>query len=521
MTSLLTRRRALAALTASPFALASLQGAGNAGPLGLELAAPEPFTFDGLAAVARELSRQAYKPTEVAAAQTLDRIDFEQAIEIHYRPEQTVWADSETPIRLFHPHKFAKEPVRISLVDQGAAREIIYSADLFTFGPKAAFAQSLPHDVGFAGFRVLNPDAIGDWLAFQGASYFRSSGELEQYGLSARGVAIDTALPSPEEFPRFSHFYIERDGKAVIVHALLDGPSITGAFRIRCEKQKAVITEVEARLFARTDIKRLGIAPLTSMFWYSELNRAGAPDWRPEVHDLDGLSLWTGNGEHVWRPLNNPAAVMTSSFFDNAPKGFGLIQRDRVFADYEDDGVFYEKRPTVWVEPVGDWGEGAVQLVEIPTDAEIHDNIVAYWVPKEPVRAGDERDFRYRVYWIKDEPFPSQAGRVVASRRGRGGRPAEVDKLGLVKYAVDFEGGELAKYQSGDAIEPVVSVSRGTVLHPYALRVNTTDKWRLIFDLKVDGSRPCRIARLLAQEVGRATNRDLARAASAGGGVIA
>lgn len=498
MNSMLTRRRALGAIATSPLILAAL----NADASALELAAPEPFDFDKLAARAETLAREPYRPATVPAAQTLDKIDFEQAIEINYRPEQTIWADSETPIRLFHPHKFAKEPVRVFLVDQGAAREVIYTADLFTFGPKAAFAQTLPHDVGFAGFRVLNPHKIGDWLAFQGASYFRSSGELEQYGLSARGIAIDTALPSPEEFPRFTEFFVERDGPSVNVYALLDGPSVTGAYRIHCRKDGVVTTEVDARLFARTDIKRLGIAPLTSMFWYSELNRAGAPDWRPEVHDSDGLALWTGNGERLWRPLNNPNRVMTSSFSDRAPKGFGLLQRDRGFANYEDDGVFYERRPSVWVEPLGDWGEGAVQLVEIPTDAEIHDNIVAYWVPNNPVKAGDRLDYRYRLYWTKDAPFLPQIGQVVASRRGRGGRPAEVDKLGLVKYAIDFEGGDLATFESGDAVEPVVSVSRGEVLHPYALRVNTTNKWRLIFDLKADGTDPVEMRAYLRKTAG-------------------
>lgn len=498
MTLKMTRRRALGALATSPLLHAVL----NAEASALELAAPESFDFDKLTAQAEGLARQPYRPATVAAAPTLDKIDYEQAIEINYRPEQTIWADSETPIRLFHPHKFAKEPVRIFLVDQGASREVIYTSDLFTFGPKAAFAKTLPHDVGFAGFRVLNPHKIGDWLAFQGASYFRSSGELEQYGLSARGIAIDTALSSPEEFPRFTEFFVERDGPAVNVYALLDGPSITGAYRIHCRKDGVVTTEVEARLFARSDIKRLGIAPLTSMFWYSELNRAGAPDWRPEVHDSDGLAIWTGNGERLWRPLNNPNRVMTSSFGDRAPKGFGLLQRDRAFADYEDDGVFYERRPSVWVEPLGDWGEGAVQLVEIPTDAEIHDNIVAYWVPNNPVKAGDKLDYRYRVYWTKDAPFLPATGQVVASRRGRGGRPAEVDKLGLVKYAVDFEGGDLARFESGDAIEPVVTVSRGEVLHPYALRVNTTDKWRLIFDLKVDGTDPVEMRAYLRKTSG-------------------
>ena len=181
----------------------------------------------------------------------------------------------------------------------------LYNADLFTFGPKAAFAKQLPSDVGFAGFRILNPNLRGDWLAFQGASYFRSSGELNQYGLSARGLAVDAGL-IPEEFPLFTHFYLAPAEDAVAVYALLDSVSVAGAYKFVCRKQKTVTMDIEARLFVRNDIKRLGIAPLTSMYWYSELNRAGAPDWRPEIHDSDGLAMWTGSGERLWRPLNNP-----------------------------------------------------------------------------------------------------------------------------------------------------------------------------------------------------------------------
>jgi len=241
------------------------------------------------------------------------------------------------------------------------------------------------------------------------------------------------------------------------------------------------------------------------MFWYSELNRAGAPDWRPEIHDSDGLAMWrTGGGERLWRPLNNPPVVMTNSFVDRTPKGFGLLQRDRSFTDYEDDAVFYERRPSVWVEPLSDWGEGAVQLVEIPTDAEIHDNIVAFWVPKEPAKAGGDFTFGYRLHWTGEEPFVPSIARVVATRRGRGDKPAVVDKQGLVKYVIDFQGGDLAKYETGDAIEPVITLSRGKALNPYAVRVNTTDMWRIVFDLKADGSDPVDMRAYLRKTSGEA-----------------
>lgn len=503
MTNGISRRGAITGLAGS-LLLSAASVAAVSEEAALSLGPPRPFSYDGLAEHARALSRKPFVPAVVKAWDMLDRIDFEQQIEIAYRPDHTILSGTATPIRLFHPRKFAKEPVRFNLVEESATREILYGPDLITFGPKAAFAKDLPRDVGFAGFRVLNENLVGDWLAFQGASYFRSSGELNQYGLSARGLAIDTGLSTPEEFPRFTQFWVETQGSAVAVHALLEGPSVAGAYRILCRKDKTVTMDVEARLYLRKKVNRLGIAPLTSMFWYSELNRAGAPDWRPEVHDSDGLSMWTGSGEKIWRPLNNPATVMTSSFIDKAPKGFGLLQRDRSFADYEDDGVFYERRPSVWIEPLGDWGEGAVQLVEIPTDAEIHDNIAAYWVPKAPAVAGSDPVFAYRLHWIAGEPVRADIGRVIASRRGRGGRPAEVDKTGLVKYAVDFEGGDLAKYESGDPVEPVISVSAGTIVDSYALRVNTTNKWRIIFDLKPPKGRPADMRAYLRGKSGEA-----------------
>src|SRR6185312_14095878 len=196
------------------------------------------------------------------------------------------------------------------------------------------------------------------------ASYFRTSGEDNQYGASARGIAINTAMPEPEEFPRFVEFWLEEpkvDAPSITIYALLDGPSISGAYRFEAVKGRGAIINISADLYARTDIDRVGIAPLTSMFWYGENDRRYASDWRPEIHDSDGLAMWTGAGEHIWRPLNDDEHPSTSSFADKSPQGFGLLQRDRNFDDYL-DGVHYERRPSLWVEPLGDWGEGAVTL---------------------------------------------------------------------------------------------------------------------------------------------------------------
>lgn len=487
----LSRRETLAVLLSGILARPVL--AAEPPAEGLMLGAPQPFSFDSLVSFANLAAKAPYAPPVVREADTLEKLDFPEHIQITYRADRTLWADQPYPVRLFHPGKFFKEPVSIHLVEDGQAREIRYSTDLFTFGPKAAFAKSLPPDLGFSGFRVMSRDLKTDWLAFLGASYFRSAGELDQYGLSARGIAVNSGLSTPEEFPRFTTFYIEEGTDEIVVSALLDGPSLTGAYRFRCSHPKGVLMDVEARLFARNDIERLGIAPLTSMFWYSEMNRnrEDAADWRPEIHDSDGLSIWTGTGERLWRPLDNPPRVITNSFVDSNPKGFGLLQRDRSFQNYEDDGVFYEKRPSVWVEPLGQWGAGAVQLIEITTDAEIHDNIVAYWIPQAPVRKGDALSFDYRLHWVAEEPFLPSAGRVISTRRGRAGQPGET-KVPGVKFAIDFAGGELARHTEAEADPPVpvITVSRGQLVNPYALRVKGTDNWRIIFDLVIDGTDP-------------------------------
>jgi len=356
---------------------------------GLTLSGPVPFSFDSLIATAKDMARKPFAPTPVRGAELLEKIDFDAYQQITFKPEDSLFRGSRNSVRLFHLGRYFKSPVKIAIVEGGQSRDVLYSPDLFTLGPKAKrIVEKLPQDLGFAGFRVQEGDTNVDWLAFLGAAYFRSAGELNQYGLSARGLSVDTTAAKPEEFPRFTEFYLEEKPDALVITALLDSQNVAGAFRFTCTKPKAVIMDVEARIFTRSDIEQLGFAPLTSMFWFSETNQRQARDWRPQVHDSEGLAIWTGAGERIWRPHNNPPQVMTNSFVDNNPRGFGLVQRDRDFTHYEDDGVFYDRRPTLWVEPKGGWGEGQVQLVEIPTEDEIHDNIVAFWRPAEDIVAG-------------------------------------------------------------------------------------------------------------------------------------
>jgi glucans biosynthesis protein len=283
---------------------------------------------------------------------------------------------------------------------------------------------------------------------------------------------------------------------SITIYALLDGPSLTGAYRVTAKKATGVITEVAAKLFVRNDIARLGIAPMTSMYWYGQNEHPCTPDWRPQIHDSDGLALWTGSGERIWRPLTDPPSVQTNSFVDQNPKGFGLLQRDRDFADYQDDSAFYNRRPSIWVEPLGGWEAGAVELVEIPTDDEIHDNIVAFWNPKAPVKAGNQLELSYRLHWQNDSPFPpNDVGSVVATRVGRGGVPGQPapDDKDKRKFVIDFAGGPLSKMAPRYDVEPVVTVSRGKVSNGYVIKVVGTEKWRALFDLAAPGNDPIQL----------------------------
>lgn len=495
----ISRRRFLSSLPPWALTLTALGGPmAFASPSRPRFAAPEPFSYERLRQRAKSLAQAPYISAHQPAADVLGKIDFDTVQKIKFRGERALWGSGPGayPVRFFHLNEYTTLPVRINTVAGGLARELLYATQDFDYGT-TGLDRTLPGDLGYSGFRVM--DGHGqetDWMAFQGASYFRCAGEEAQYGASARGIAVNTALDVAEEFPRFVEFWLAEpaDGKPVItVYALLDGPSVTGAYRFDATQDKGAVIDVEAELFMRADATRLGIAPLTSMFWFNSADRRLATDWRPAIHDSDGLAMCTGSGERIWRPLLNPTSVRTNSFLDTNPKGFGLMQRNRDFAAYEDDGAFYNRRPSIWVEPVGDWGEGAVQLVEIPTTDEIHDNIVAYWQPKAPAKRGDNLAFAYKLYFRNDEPDPPNSlGRVVATRTGAGGVPGRIDSSDgkKRKYVIDFSGGPLDDLAQRFDVEPVVSHSRGKVDNAYVIKVVGTDKWRALFDLTADGNEP-------------------------------
>jgi len=473
--------------------------------------APKRFDYAALKGHARELAAQAYVAPDVQIPAALTHLDWDHYQAIRPRPEHALWADLDTHLRVqfFHLGMQFRRPVHIFELVDGNAREIEYDPGRFDMSKSGVDGGKLSHDLGYAGFRAhFHTDFARDVAVFLGASYFRAVGGSLQYGLSARGLAIDTGLPRPEEFPDFTTFWLERpksDSDTLIVYALLDSPSIAGAYRFDITPGEPLVMHVDAALYPRKTVERLGIAPLTSMFLCSASDRRIGDDWRPQIHDNDGLALWTGAGEWIWRPLVNPADVHVNSFQDENPRGFGLLQRDRNFDHYQDDGVFYDKRPSLWVEPLSGFGKGAVQLAELPAPDETRDNIVAYWKPAAPPQPGEELLFSYRLYWGEKMPATPPLATAHMTWTGIGGPPGVTRDHFSWRFVIDFAGGELATLPRDAKIEPVISISRGKTEIVSARPLDSIHGWRAMFDVVPDANpEPIDLRLFLRDAKGRA-----------------
>ncbi|QXQ07549.1 glucan biosynthesis protein [Sphingosinicellaceae bacterium] len=482
---MLSRRDTLVALAAAAVASGTSFAAVPRAQIG-----GTPFSWDLLKALALRVAGQPWQPPRPVAA--AKRLDFDSVGRIDYRRDKALWPGTDAEARFFPLQMYADTPVEIAVVQNNVARPFAFSPELFAVRADAKGVKPILAP-GLAGFRLMNAGGRGDWLAFQGSSYFRAAGALDQYGISARGLAVNTGIDGQEEFPVFTRFWLERGpGAAMTVYALLEGRSVTGAYRIVSRKTPAgPVQDVTLSVHLRSDIARLGFAPLTSMFWYGEGNRTAGVDWRPEIHDSDGLALLTGANEMIWRPLVNPPQPTTNSFADTTPRGFGLLQRDRRFADYQDDGAFYEKRPNLWVDPLGDWQAGSVMLYEIPTRKEIEDNIVAFWVPAEPAKAGNSYDLGYRLNWNATNPGPQSLARVVDCWTGTAGSPGHEPTAGARRLVADFAGPNLAGLTRDSGVQAVVTAGTGQLLtsHAYPV-VGIASRWRLIVELAEGNHRP-------------------------------
>jgi len=472
------------------------------------------FDFESLTRLARERAGQPYRAAGDKLPADLARLDYDGVRDIRWRPERALWRADKLPFEamFFHLGLYQTEPVLINEVTPQGVRHVRYDRADFDYGKNSKLRPQDWGDLGFAGFRLHNhlnsADYKDELVVFQGASYFRALGQGQQYGLSARGLAIDTVGGSGEEFPRFTEFWLVRPepgATQATVYALMDSPRATGAYRFDITPGPQTTTTVKSRVFLRNTgkpVATLGIAPLTSMFFFGE-NQPRKEDFRPEVHDSDGLMVATGEGEWLWRPLQNPKQALVTSFATNNPKGFGLMQRDRQWSSYEDVEARYERRPSAWVRPLHDWGAGRVELVQLPTPDETHDNIVAYWVPAQLPAPGQPLEFAYELSWQGGEQQRPPGAWVAQSRRGMGYMKQGAAALRQqVQYVVDFEGPALQALPEGAAVKAVVSSdANGRVLESNAYRNPATGQWRMTVRIqRAQANRPVELRAFLQHD---------------------
>ena len=458
--------------------------------------------FEKVTTLAADRANAAFEPPVASLPEGLRDITYDQYRAIRFRPERALWRDeTRFEVQFFHPGFLFPHPVMMHTLEGGDVRPIAFGQDLFRYDAEAAVLEGKGGGAaGFAGFRLHYPlnsrDHKDEVVVFLGASYFRLVGPGQVYGLSTRGLAIDTAAPEGEEFPAFREFWLVRpepEDDSMTILALLDSPSVSGAYRFDITAADEVRVDVEKHLFARADVGKLGIAPLTSMYFFGEASVRGHDDFRPRAHDSEGLQVLTGAGEWIWRPLANPRLVRAASLRDQDPRGFGLVQRNRDFGQYLDLEAEYHRRPSQWVTPMGgDWGVGAVELVEIPTPDETNDNIVAYWVSDRAFAAGERRDYRYRLTIFDDIPPGDPPARVVRTRSGWGAVPGAPDPppRSLRRYIVDFAGGALDGLGPDAAVEVRLDTTSGSVDDVGVRWLPGGEGWRATFLLEPQGQQP-------------------------------
>lgn len=463
-----------------------------------------PFDLPEVESKARALAAKPFQDTAGGVPEFLLKISYDQWRDIRFRPEKSQWRKEGLPFELqfFHPGLFYNKMVIINLVTDDGVSILPFSSDLFSYGDDDFQQKVAASKLSFAGFRVhypLNKSDYKDEVAvFLGASYFRAVGKGTQYGLSARGIALDTALPSGEEFPFFQEYWIVKpnaSSKKLTVFALLNSPSCTGAYKFVIIPGPETVMIADCTIFLRKEVAKNGIAPITSMFLYGETENGMPGDYRPEVHDSDGLLIRTSEGNYIWRPLANQRRLGVSTFKANNLHGFGLLQRDGVFDHYQDLEARYEMRPSLWIQPIGKWGNGQVELIEIPSEKEINDNIVAFWVPAKKVEAGPDpkpiqpkpdaikepKRFSYIMRWMKHQDESVPVAEAVATRFAKG----KTDRH--KRIIVDFEGARINQLPADTGLSTEIAVGEGArLVEKQLLKNEVTGGWRLAFEIMLD-----------------------------------
>jgi glucans biosynthesis protein len=452
--------------------------------------AQKQITFDYVIGLAKERAQKAFHPVKSDLPEQLrgDKLNYDSYREIEFKHDKALWRENDSPFRLefFHPGYLYQTPVKINEFNTTHVQPIRFVQDFFNY--RNLKVDRIPADTGYAGFRLLNQlNDSNRWdevATFLGASYFRMLGQGQRYGSSARGLALNCGETNlQEEFPAFTDWWLqkpEKGNETLHFFGLLDSVSCAGAYEFLLRPGETTFAEVAAAVFARegADFRTFGIAPLTSMFWFGENSENKPDDYRPEVHDTDGLLIRGAQDEFTWRPLHNPTALQHQTFEANGVRGFGLLQRDRKFADYQDIFNLYQQTPSVWIEPRGDWGPGEVHLVELPTTFEGADNIVAFWNPKEKPRPMQEFRFGYTLQWALRPDAKFAPCKVAQTRIGKD--PGDQKKRQVV---IDFDAGNALPLASEVPKADLKISSNATASDAQVFKNDIGKTWRVIFSL--------------------------------------
>ena len=462
-------------------------------PLSAQTTQRAEIDFTSVEKLAIEAAKSEWEPVkdESLLPKALHGLSYDQHRSIRFSPASRLWSEDKLPfqVALFHPGYLFRQPVTLNEFTASHTQRLRFARALFDYTGSGVDPAELPSDLGYAGFRIhspLNtPETYDELAVFLGASYFRMLGKGHIYGLSARGLAIDTGLDKPEEFPVFTHFWLGKpkpNDRTLTLYALMNSQSVAGAYAFTITPGEDTLCHVRTTLIFRKAVSQIGIAPLTSMYWFGENTRHAYDDFRPEVHDSDGLVMKTETGEALWRPLqNDPARKNIYAFGARNVRGFGLVQRDRQFSSYEDLEALYHKRPGVYIEPDGYWGPGQVKLVELPTGHELSDNIVAFWEPDAQPKPGVPYRLAYTQRWTSDGNPAEAGGFAVATRSG-----THEWAPGVRFILIDFSGPELLQLPENLAPEAVITCADPNVviMHPTVQRNAYNNTWRVAFQIK-------------------------------------